>query len=88
MAKQEIRLKAASDELAIAQHTLDEKQAELDAAQGKYNEAMREKNVSLISYFIMPYWRKIRIKKAVWTHLLILEVSNIFLPLRLNHNFV
>ena len=45
MAKQEIRLRAASNELQAAQKTLDEKQAELDIAQGKYDFAMEGKTV-------------------------------------------
>ncbi|GAB1610879.1 dynein axonemal heavy chain 5 [Argonauta hians] len=40
---QEARLKAANEDLAIAQGQLDAKQAELDIVQGIYDEAMRKK---------------------------------------------
>lgn len=43
LAKQEVRLNAANNELAVAQAQLDEKQAELDKAQAKFDAAMKEK---------------------------------------------
>uniref|UniRef100_A0A1I8FY30 Dynein heavy chain 5, axonemal n=1 Tax=Macrostomum lignano TaxID=282301 RepID=A0A1I8FY30_9PLAT len=43
LAKQEVRLKKANDDLAAAQATLDEKEAELAKVRAVYEEAMRKK---------------------------------------------
>ena len=45
LAKQEVRLKVATKELSEAQATLDEKQAELNIVQAKYDAAMGKKKV-------------------------------------------
>ncbi|RUS82382.1 hypothetical protein EGW08_009834, partial [Elysia chlorotica] len=47
MAKQEVRLKVATKELTEAQATLDEKQAELNVVQAKYDAAMTKKKMLL-----------------------------------------
>lgn len=46
--KQEARLKIASTELQDVQKTLDEKQAELNVVQAKYDGAMAKKKVSAL----------------------------------------
>jgi len=48
---QEARLQVAQAELNSAQQELDEKQKELDAVQARFEDAMREKQVSSIHCF-------------------------------------
>ena len=50
LAIQEARYEAAMKDLNKAQAQLDEKQAELEAVQAQYDQAMVEKQVSIILY--------------------------------------
>lgn len=47
---QEARLASAQGELSVAQAELDAKQRELDIVQGRFDDAMREKQVSYVFF--------------------------------------